>query len=297
MVRRQIGCRRPLDNSLVVRRAAFTFACALLFFCNSAAAPQRVVSTNLCTDEYVFRLVPRRHIAALSFEAGDRHPVVSTIADKVAGIPLIRPSTETVLNLRPDLVVMFEGTEPLLHANLRALGARVLDLPYETSLDGVRKTTRMLGHALDAPDKAAAMIAQMDATLARARAMAVHPAVRTLIYEPNGYATSGAVTRELMATGGLMDAAPGYAANRLGQVPVEEVVASAPELLILSGRQSEANAQANLVQHHPALAALAGRSTAAWDALTPLICSGPWSAEAAVTFAALGSKARREPKS
>ena len=36
------------------------FLAGLLFCTNAAnAAPQRVVSTFLCTDEYVFRLVPR----------------------------------------------------------------------------------------------------------------------------------------------------------------------------------------------------------------------------------------------
>jgi iron complex transport system substrate-binding protein len=273
----------------------FAFTCALVFFCNSGvAAPQRVISTNLCADEYVFRLVPRAHIAALSFEAGDRHPVVSTIADRVAGIAQIRPSTETVLNYRPDLVVMFEGTEARLHANLRALGVPVLDVPYAGALDEVRRTTRMLGTALGAPDRARAMLAEMAARLAQARAMAARPSVRTLIYEPNGYATSGGVTEQLMAIGGLVDAAPGYAANRLGQVPVEEVIARAPELLILSGRRNDTDSQANLVQHHPALATLAGKSYAAWDPLTPLLCAGPWSAAAAVTFAQLGQKARKE---
>ena len=86
------------------------------------AAPQRVVSTFLCTDEYVFRLLPRERIAALSYEAVDRRPVVSTIADAAAGMPVIRPSAETVLQLKPDLVVMYAGTmvesgptEELLH--------------------------------------------------------------------------------------------------------------------------------------------------------------------------------------
>jgi hypothetical protein len=59
------------------------------------AAPQRIVSTFLCTDEYVFRLVSRQRIAALSFLAADTHPVVSTIRDKVAGIPLTRGSATT----------------------------------------------------------------------------------------------------------------------------------------------------------------------------------------------------------
>ena len=256
-----------------------------------------MVSTNLCADEYVFRLVPRDHIAALSFEAGDRNPVVSTIVDKVGGIAQIRPSTETVLNFKPDLVVMFEGTEARLHANLRALGVTVLDLPYAGSLADVRRTTRMLGTALSEEQKAESMLTKMDATIARARALSAKPAVRTLIYEPNGYATSGGVTEELMVAGGLADASPRYIVNRLGRVPVEEVIAQAPELLILSGRRGEMDAQANLVQHHPALKALDGRSYAAWDALTPLLCAGPWSADAAVTFARLGQAARKEKRS
>src|SRR6185369_5849805 len=93
-----------------------------------AVQPRRVVSTFLCTDEYVFRLVPRGHIAALSFEAGDRHPVVSTIANKVDGIAQIRPSAETVLRLKPDLVVMQIGALERLRLTLKTLGVPMLDL-------------------------------------------------------------------------------------------------------------------------------------------------------------------------
>src|SRR6201999_283609 len=105
---------------------AITIACGLLFFCNSAeAAPQRIVSTNLCADEYVFRLVDRGRIAALSFEAGGRHPGVSTIADRVGGIAQIRPGMETVLNHRPDLVIMQQGALARLYVSLKALGVPV----------------------------------------------------------------------------------------------------------------------------------------------------------------------------
>ncbi len=275
-----------------MRRSSIWIVACALCCAAAAAAPQRVVSTNLCADEYVFRLVPRDHIAALSFEAGDRHPVVSTIADKVAGIAQIRPSTETVLALRPDLVVTFAGTFAKLSANLRALGVPVLEVPYDTSLDGVRRTTRRLGAALGARDAAQAMLRQMDATLARARALAARPSVRTLIYEPNGYATTGPVTEELMALAGLSDAAPGYSLTRSGRIPVEAVVAAAPELLIFSGQRQAPQSRADQVLHHPALAALDGRTATAWDPLVPLLCAGPWSAQAAVRFAQMGRKAR-----
>jgi len=281
-------------NSLMHRFARFTISCALLFFCTSpsVAAPQHVVSTFLCTDEYVFRLVPRARIAALSFEAGDRHPVVSTIADKVGGIAQIRPSTETILNLHPDLVVMYENTMPRVHANLVALGVPVLDVPWANSVADIRKTTLVLGEKLGARKEAAALLAQMDAKLAAVRAAAAHPAVRTLLYEPNGYATTGGVTEELMNVAGLVDAAPGLYPTRSGTIPVESVIAAAPELLIFSGQRGDADSHATLVQHHPALSSLEGRTYSAWAGLLALSCPGPWSADAAETFADLGRKAR-----
>lgn len=267
---------------------------ALLFFCTSSsvASPRHVVSTFLCTDEYVFRLLPRTHIAALSFEAGDRHPVVSTIADKVAGIRQIRPSTETILNLHPDLVVMYENTMARVHQSLVALGVQVLDVPWANSFSDIRRTTVMLGERLGAREEAAALLATMDSQLKAAGASAPHPPVRSLLYEPNGYAETGGVTAELMSLAGLVDAAPGLHPTRSGTIPVESVVAAAPELLIYSGIEAGSDSHATLIQHHPALASLEGRTYSAWATLLPLSCPGPWSAQAAETFAQLGQKAR-----
>ena len=266
---------------------------ALILGANPAvAAPKRVVSTFLCTDEYVFRLLPRDRIAALSFEATDRNPVVSTIADAARGIPTIRPSAETVLNYRPDLVVMYQFTMPELHAQLARIGVPVLDVPWANSLTDVRRITAMLGEKLGARDRAGALLKEMDAKIAAARAAAPRPPVATLIYEPNGYASSGGVTEEIMALSGLKDAAPGLRLTRLDTLPVESVIAHAPELIILSGNRKAQNSRADLVQHHPALRALEGRSFVAWAQLTPLLCPGPWSLDTAATFTLLGKHAR-----
>jgi iron complex transport system substrate-binding protein len=263
----------------------------LIFLGNqAAAAPRRVVSTFLCTDEYVFRLLPRERIAALSFEATDRRPVVSTIADAAIGIPAIRPSAETVLRFDPDLVVMYSGTMPSLHAQLARAGVPVLDVKWATSLADVRRITMMLGDKLGARERAAAMLSRMDRAIARARATAQKPSVRSLIYEPNGYATAGGVTDEIMTLSGLEDVAPELKPTRTDTLAVESVIARAPELLILSGERATPNSRADLVQHHPALAAV--KSHVAWTKLTPLLCPGPWSLDAAATFTALGAQAR-----
>ena len=274
-------------------RALITLALAALACAPAAATPpHRVVSTFLCTDEYVFRLVPREHIAALSFEAGDRHPVVSTIADRVAGIAQIHPTTETVLNLHPDLVIMYQGTMPRLHENLSALGVPVLDVPWANSIADIRRTTHWLGDKLGAPKRAVELLDAMDRKLDATRRSAVRPPVRTLLYEPNGYASAGGVTDEMMGLAGLVNATPGLHPTRAGTVPVETVIAASPELLIFRGEQGAPASQAELVQHHPAFAALAGRTLSVSASLIPLACPGPWSADAALTFVDLAAKAR-----
>jgi iron complex transport system substrate-binding protein len=272
-------------------------AAALLF---PAAAgrptPRRVVSTFLCTDEYVFRLVGRDRIAALSYEATDRHPVVSTIAEAAAGIATIHPSAETVLALAPDLVVMYQGVNPRLRDALKKLGIRVLDVPWANSTAEIRSVTAMLGRELGNPNAAEAMIREMDKKIAAARAKAPSPPVSAILYQPNGYALSSGYTTELMTAAGLRDVAPALALSRQGRLPVEAVVAGAPQLLILGGEETSGSALAYRVLHHPALQALQGRTDTEFAVLTELMCPGPWSAEAAATFGRMARKAlAREP--
>lgn len=268
----------------------------LLLLCPRAWAgpPERIVSTHLCTDEYVFRLVPRQRIAALSFLAADTHPVVSTIAGKVKGIPLIRGSAEEVLSLSPDLVVMYEGTNPRLRAHLVEMHIPFIELPWANSLAEIRAVTRKLGAAVGAPARAEALLDQMNRTLAQARARATAPPVPTLVYEPNGYATAGGMTDEILAAAGLSDIASSLGPTRSGTIPVEMVIADAPRLLILNTSSGVPRSEAEHVLRHPALAALDGRTKVATMELTPLLCPGPWSVDVAPALAKLGRDALAE---
>jgi iron complex transport system substrate-binding protein len=256
-----------------------------------AAPPKRVVSTNLCTDEYGFRLLPRDRIAALSSMAGDTHPLVSTIAHRVGGINLLHVSAEAVLALHPDLVVLFQGANPRLKAHLMEAGVPIVEMPPANSLDDIRKVTLMLGRRFGTEDRAKDLISQMDAKLAAARAHAVDPPVTALIYEPNGYATSDSVDDAIMAASGLKDVAPAMPVTRMGRIPIEAVIAAAPRLLILNASREGGPALADIAVRHPALRALKGRSLIVHASLVPLLCAGPWSADAAEDFVRLGHEA------
>jgi iron complex transport system substrate-binding protein len=255
------------------------------------AAPQRVVSTFLCTDEYVYRLVPRDRIAALSYLSADRHPVVSTIVNKVKGIPLTRGSAEEVLALHPDLVVMYQGTNPRLRAHLVETHTPFVETKWANSIADIRDVTRQLGAALGEMDRAEAMITDMDAKLARAAKHAPRPAVTTLIYEPNGYANSGGVSDDILSRIGLRDVAARMNQTRSGTVPVESLIANPPQLLILNGEREATPTRADLVLKHPALRALPKSTLVANTSLTPLLCPGPWSADVAEPLMELGRKA------
>lgn len=256
------------------------------------AAPQRIVSTFLCTDEYVYRLVPRERIAALSYLSADKHPVVSTIVDKVKGIHLTRGSAEEVLALHPDMVVMYQGTNPRLRAHLIETHTPFVETKWANSIADIRDVTRQLGAALGAKARAEAMIRDMDAKLARAAKLAPHPPVATLIYEPNGYANSGGVSDDILRMIGLRDVAPQLKQTRQGRVPVETLVAHPPQLLILNGEREATPTRADLVLKNPALRALPKSTLVANASLTPLLCPGPWSADVALPLAEWGRKAR-----
>jgi iron complex transport system substrate-binding protein len=289
----QMGYASHIDNRHLAHGWIITIMCLLNALAQPAfAAPQRVVSTFLCTDEYVFRLVPRERIAALSYEATDRNPVVSTIADRARGVRAIRPATEAVLSLAPDLVVMYAGTNPRLHLNLKKLGIAVLDVPWANSLADVRTITTMLGEKLGASVKAKEMLAGMDRKIAAARTAAPHPPVKAILYEPNGYAGTGGITDEMMALSGIANAAPQAQLTRMGTLPVEAVIAAKPELLILGGEERSGSAMAYTILRHPALKALKGKTYMEHAVLTPLLCPGPWSLDAAVTFGDLARKTR-----
>lgn len=254
------------------------------------AAPKRVVSGFLCTDEYVFRLLPRDHIAALSFLSADRHPVVSTIADRVKGIPLVHASAEEILARRPDAVVLYAGTEPRLHAQLASAGVPVIDVEWASSLADIRRITLKLGHALGEDGRAHSLVEAMDAKLLVS--VAQRSPVSTLIYEPNGYATSDRVTDEILAAAGLEDVAARSGATRSGTIPVEAVVASPPQLLLFNASDASRPSLAGLVLRHPALDALAARVKIAHVSLTPLLCPGPWSVDVLPQLESLGREAR-----
>src|SRR5688572_1316535 len=150
-----------------MRVFAFVFAISVLVSPFVAgAAPARVASLNLCTDELL-----------LALAAPDQIVSVTHLAQNPAETPLWRQARRyrrndgsllSVAPLRPDLVVtMGGGARDRLRIAAR-LGMRTLDLPFAQSLDDVEASINRLAGALGRPAAGAALIGRIRALRASA---------------------------------------------------------------------------------------------------------------------------------
>ena len=237
----------------------------LLLALPATAAPRRVVSLNLCTDDYLALLAPGR-AAALSPLARD--PSLSVVAERAKAIPTVRPDAEAVLALHPDLVLAGPWGAQTTLAALAAAGIPIVQTTLPQDFPGIRAETERLARLLGAEAAGKTLLAAMDASLA---ALPPHPPLAALALEPRGYAA---------APGTLADAvlrAAGYRNAFRRARPGLEVLAAHPPALLVVARSPSYPSLATDLLNHPVLAGIPRRS---WNPAL-LACAGPWTAAAA----------------
>ena len=259
-----------------------------------AAKPQRIVSTNVCADQLALALADRGRIVSVSRLAVD--PRISNFAAAARGIPVNNARAEEIVELNPDLVLGDVNTGA--HANRLAatLGVPVHVIGAGVSLDDVRQIVRGVARALGETERGAAMIATMDARIARAQALR-GPTMTALVYEPNGVTSgNGTLTHDVLKTAGLRNLAPELMPGSYGAVPLEAVIAAAPRLLVLDDAYAESSSRAQSILRHPAFRSLEGKSTLYAMPSRLWLCPGPWVAEAVERLAAERVRLAPSPK-
>ncbi|HVC63374.1 MAG TPA: ABC transporter substrate-binding protein [Acetobacteraceae bacterium] len=242
----------------------------LALLATPAAAVERVVSLNLCSDQMLVLLAPEK-VAALSPLARD--PALSFVATRAASLPVVRSSAEAVLRLHPDLVLAEAFGAQTTLALLEQEGVPVRRLAMPRDFGAIRAQTTRLAALLGVPGRGAALIAAMDATLRSVRP----PAQRTtaVAWEPRGYtAGPGSLMDAILGAAGLTNAAEGH---RLGR---EALLRHPPDLLVVPQAPEYASLGTDLLDS-PAIAAIPRR------ALPPplTLCAGPFTAQAVAMLA------------
>ncbi|MFD0858147.1 ABC transporter substrate-binding protein [Roseovarius aquimarinus] len=239
------------------------------------AAPERVVSINLCTDQLAMLLAGEGQLLSVSRIALDRR--VSPMADEAAGYAINAGRAEEVHVMRPDLVVAGSYTSRETVAMLRRLGIEVIQFDITRSLEDVRARILEMGAALGRQKAAEEMVARFDADLAELRAGARVGGgdPRAALYYANGY-TSGeqSLADDILAAAGLRNA-PAEAGYDWGKLPLEILAMLDPELVITT-RRYPGGSRAEEVMDHPVVTGLSGQAASAAMTDQDWVCGTPF---------------------
>jgi len=130
-------------------------------------------------------------------------------------------------------------------------------VPQPQELAGVRAAVQTVAEAVGEPAKGAALIADFDRRLAALGGRGDGPQPTAVIYQIGGSVSGpGSLADAALAAGGFRNAATGYRLTRGGQVPLELLLASPPDLLVLSSAPGEYRTVLADNLRHPAIAIL-----------------------------------------
>ncbi|QJU59154.1 ABC transporter substrate-binding protein [Sphingomonas sp. AP4-R1] len=214
------------------------------------ARPHRIVSLNLCADQYLLALADRDQIAGLTRNANN--PDMSAEAARTRGIRLLGQSAEEVLEIEPDLIVGMPMRRAGIMSAIAGRGYRTMDLKMADSYADIVEQIRQIAVAVGHPERGEAMIRRMDAELATIP-KAPHGGVAAY-YQRRGFLSgSGTLIDDLMLRVGLTNLATKLDKPVLSQMSLEEVIASRPDYLIMESATRQVTDQGTEMLHHPLL--------------------------------------------
>lgn len=238
------------------------------------AQPRRVASLNPCLDVILVEVADRDQIAALSHFSRDAYG--STITEQARSLPFTWGTGEEIAALRPDLVLVGQFSSRPVQAALDRLriptSAFAVPATVAESLQQVREVARLLGH----PERGEALVARIKGALAAAAPSADAPVLSALVFMPGGFVSApGTLMDEMMRRTGFENAATRYGLTQSTNLPLEQLIADPPDVL-LSGEPSRgAPSRAESVMQHPALSRVAADMQRAVFPERLLFCGGP----------------------
>lgn len=268
--------------------------CALLLLGSApaSAAPQRVVSVNLCADVLLLHLAERKQIASLTFLAATSP--LSPVRERARGLPVNHGQLEEVLALQPDLVVAHRYGNTALAARLQRLGLPVLTLEPPTGLDAVATEIRRLAARLGRGEQAETLLARYARTLAPAPTAGPRPVLA--VYGPNGITSGpGSLLHDVLTRSGFDNLAPRLGIGSVGSLRMEALLLQAPDALLFSDSGSHMNSLARQKLRHPALRQLAASRPTLRLPGRLWTCGGPEVLEAAQALALLRDTLGQQP--
>ncbi|MGH8205678.1 MAG: ABC transporter substrate-binding protein [Steroidobacteraceae bacterium] len=242
-------------------------------------APRHVMSLSLCTDALLLALLPPARIASVTYLAHESTD--PALAAQAARVGINYGSSEEVLAQSPDLVLAGDYSTPDARRLLQQLHAPLLVVPDATSFADIRAIVSSVARAVGAQQRAAALLAQMDATLAQVRRGRPAQPIRVAAWSGDGYVPGrDTLFNAVLEAAGGINVAATTRGQRSGSFDIEQLLMANPQVLAY-GDDRPAPALQTDTADHPLLLRLYGGRRITYPQL-PVDCGLPQSAHAAL---------------
>ncbi|WOK37473.1 ABC transporter substrate-binding protein [Sphingomonas sp. C3-2] len=231
------------------------------------AYPLRVVSLNMCADQYLIELADRRQIAALSEYARD--PKMSFHARAAAAYPVSAGSAEELLALQPDLIIGSDYQRAGVEALFRNHPVAFVEFGLANSQAEMIAQARSVAAALGQQARGEDLVRRLG-VVGAVQAGTARPVVA--YYQRRGFLTgTGTLVDDILTRAGADNLARRLNKPMLAQLSLEEMVAARPDFLLVDAETAQVADQGTEMLHHPALRVIPRLSLS--EALT--VCGGP----------------------
>ncbi|HEB62861.1 MAG TPA: ABC transporter substrate-binding protein [Gammaproteobacteria bacterium] len=254
-------------------------ACLIMQWAN--AAPQRIASVNLCTDQYLLLLAAPGTIATVTWLS--QQPESSYYYERALGIPVNHGEAEEIVAHAPDLVLAgFYSARTTTHL-LQQLGYRVELFDHPRSVKQVREQLRRMGDLIGRREQAERVINAMDARLQRVATQPTDDAPTLMQYAPGGYTVGrDSLVGDIMHLAGWHNQAESAGVAHLGIVDLETLLTIAPLALIDSPLAPDSYSFAEQMLKHPVLKKTARPKFTVTVERKLWICGGPMVVDALI---------------
>lgn len=223
--------------------------------------PQRIHTLSLGADEITLAFVPPTRVAAVgTFTA---NPDFSNVADLVKDIPKIKRDAESILVVKPDLVLVSQFTKADLVKQLQDSGITVAMAeppgsdPAANVLEGYETTIRYLAYLYGEEERAERLITQVRSRLERVQSIvATKPAnarPRVLFYQGKKFAHGKGTNADgIIQVAGGINVAAEAGINRAQEIGLEAIALMKPDVILVW--LSDLEDQRSALTSNPALA-------------------------------------------
>lgn len=208
----------------------------------------RVISTNVCIDNILINIFGTENVVAVSNLVDDaRYSHVRMLDQSIERISF---DAETILSLRPSLVLISNFSNHRVVKILKDSGLKIVKVPFATKLSDISQNIQIVGTAIKQQTKAKIAADAIDQhigeTMPKTGKFALHITSNNYIYGNNS------LISDAIRYAGMAAPEQDRFANKPGFYNIENIILSKPDYLIVDGSDEIDSLKFEHDRYHPA---------------------------------------------